>query len=81
MGALLDLRVNRELKVVEVTNDPDNCPEFAEASAKYPELVERVEDESAVFVVDPETGDFWPACEFFNMCAVTAFLVNPAELF
>jgi len=72
--------LNRKLRVVEVTNDLDNCPEFADASAEYPQLVERVEDESAVFVVDTETGDFWPAAEFFHMVAVTAFLVNPAEL-
>lgn len=72
--------MNRELKVVRVTNNPDEYPEFAEASVEFPELVEYIDDESATFIVDPETGDFWPADEFFHMVAVTAFLVNPVEL-
>jgi hypothetical protein len=65
---------------VTVTREPDEYPEFAEASAEYPQLVEYVKDEYTIFVVDSETGDFWPASEFFYMCEVTAFLVNPAEL-
>ncbi len=73
--------MNYELKVVEVTNNPGEYPEFARASAEYPQLVDRlVEDESATFVVDPETGDFWPIAEFFHVCAITAFLVDQAEL-
>jgi len=72
--------MDRELKVVMVTNDPDNYPELADISAKYPGLVERVEDEFAVFIVDSETHDFWLASEFFDMCLVTSFLVNSAEL-
>ena len=72
--------MSRELKIVTVTRKPDLCPEYAEASAEYPKLVKYVEDDSAVFVVDPETGNFWPAAEFFHMCAVTTFFVNPAEL-
>lgn len=72
--------MNRELRVVTVTNNPDDYPDFAEASIEFPELVKRIEDEFAILVVDSETGEFWPAAEFFHMCAVTAFLVNPAEL-
>lgn len=68
------------LQVVRVTNNPDEYPELAKASAECPELVKHVEDECATFIVDSKTGDFWPAAEFFYMCDVTAFLVNPAEL-
>lgn len=72
--------MNRELRVVRVTNKPDEYPDFVAASAEFPELVECIEDEAAAFVVDSETGEFWPVAEFFFMCDVTAFLVNPAEL-
>ena len=68
------------LEIVRVTNNPSEYPDFGKASAEYPELVKHIEDECAVFVVDSETGNFWPAAEFFLMCAVTAILVNPAEL-
>ena len=74
------MAMNRELKIVRVTNSPSVYPEFAEASAEYPQLVMYVKDEYAVFVVDPKTGDFWPANEFFYMYSVTAFLMDPIEL-
>jgi len=74
------MTMNRELRVVTVTNKPDEYPESAEASVEFPELVGYIDDEAETFIVDPETDDFWPAAEFFHMVAVTAFLANPAEL-
>jgi len=71
---------NHELKVVTVTTNPDAYPEHAEASVKYPELVRYVDDEATTFVVDPESGNFWPATEFFYMHKVTAFKVDSKEL-
>lgn len=50
--------MNRELMVVQVTNNPDDYPELAEVSADYPELVKCVEDEADIFVVDPKTDNF-----------------------
>lgn len=70
----------RELKVVTVTNRPDNHPELAEVSARRLDLVEYSAAEIATYVVDPATGNFWPAAEFFDMNSVTAFLVNPIGL-
>lgn len=69
-----------KLLVVTVTNKPELCPEYAEASARFPELVKYVEDDSAMFVVDPDRGNFWPANEFFYMNLVTALSVDPTEL-
>lgn len=73
-------QLTHELKVVTVTEDPEAYPKYAEASAEYPELVGYLEDEFETFIVDSETGEFWPEHDFFGMSEVTAIAVDPEEL-
>ena len=53
-------------KVITVTNNLNEYPHYREATLAHPELVDRVGDECETFVVD-ETGQYWPADEFFAM--------------
>ena len=60
-------------RVVTISNNLQKYPQFVEDSADFPQLVEYVEDECAVFVVDLSDGDFYPASEFFMMATIKYF--------
>lgn len=68
------------LHVARITNNPKEYPDCVEDSEEYPEIIEYVEDEMDLFIVDPETRNFWPAKEFFLMVGIRDFLVSVDEL-
>ena len=63
-------------KVITVTNNPSEYPEFEDASKKYPELVDVIEDEVDTFVITEDDDRFWYASEFFMMTEVKDFQTN-----
>ena len=77
--------VTRKYKVVSIlTNDKEIFEkvkeEYSERTLKeteeYPHLRSSVRDEQDLFVIDPETEDWWPAEEFFYHELVQEFTVN-----
>jgi hypothetical protein len=69
----------KKLLVVTVTNNPEEYPEHAEASKKYPDLVEYVEDEIETFIYDPEDDGFWKS-NFFMCVDLDCFYVDEGSL-
>ena len=63
-----------QFRVVVITNNLEEYPEYRENTEEFPEMVPYVEDEVRVFVSGG--GDFWPANEFFDMVSVTRFTVD-----
>ncbi len=59
-------------RVLEITNNPDGYPEAAKDSQEFPHMVKRVNDEFDLFIVD-ESGQWWPADEFFDMVDLAEF--------
>jgi hypothetical protein len=53
-------------KVITVTNNVNEYPQYRKSTLEHPELVDLICDECATFVVD-ETNQYWPADEFFAM--------------
>ena len=65
-----------ECMVVWVTKNVERYPEHKTDTETFPHLVRYVDDETAGFVVDLETGDFWPVAEYFLMEKVRRFRVE-----
>ena len=66
-----------KFRVIVVTNNPEEYPQYAEASKEFPDLVEEIEDECETFVVLIESSRFerghWPARDFFMMVHIGSF--------
>lgn len=70
-----------EFVVVNITTDLERNPEDREDTELYPYLVKAIRNaESAQFVVDSDTGDSWPADEFFVMNKVRRFAILEGEV-
>ena len=70
----------KKLRLVIVTNNPEEYPQHREDSEEFPHLVDRVEDEIELFIVDDEDGGYWEARDFFNCTNVTHFIVDSSEV-
>ncbi|KPK54172.1 MAG: hypothetical protein AMS22_06325 [Thiotrichales bacterium SG8_50] len=66
-------------RVVKITNNVDRYPECADDTAKYPDLVQHVEDEMELFIISADTGRFWPAGDFFYMTDVDFFTTGETK--
>jgi len=66
-------------RVVTVTNNLKEYPQYHDDTEEFLEMVSYVEDEVATFVVNTCDGDFWPAREFFNMVTISHFVIDSAE--
>lgn len=42
-------------------------------SAEFPDLIDKVKDESDIFIVNEATGNYYPSSEFFAMMFVSRF--------
>lgn len=62
-------------QVVTITNNLEEYPESREDTEMFSHLVPHVKDEQELFVVDLNTGDWWPAEQFFLMNEVRQFVV------
>ena len=63
-------------RVVEITNNPSEYPEAVKDTEEFPDLIEEIEDEAALFVVqilDGKAFQYWPAAEFFMMIKIKTF--------
>lgn len=66
-----------EFIVVGITTDIEEYPEDREDTEAYPHLVRHIRNaDSAQFVVDLDTGDFWPANDFFAINRVRRFTLT-----
>ncbi len=66
-----------EFIVVGISRDVVANPEDKEDTELYPHLVKYLRNfDSRQFVVDLDTGDFWPADEFFDMNKVRRFTLT-----
>ena len=66
-----------EFAVVNITRDVEEHPEDRADTELCPHLVKHIRNaDSAQFVVDLDTGDFWPADEFFAMNKVRRFILT-----
>lgn len=72
--------LDHRLRVVAITNNLVDYPECVKDTEEFPNLIEYVEDEMAIFVVDTTNNNFWRADEFFYMVEVTEFLVDSKQL-
>ena len=61
-----------DYRVVSITKDVSRYPESAKDTEEFPELVEEVEDEQALFVIG-ENGKIYKADEFFYSVEVKRF--------
>jgi len=66
-------------RVVSITNNIPDYPESEADTNEFPHIVKYVDDEQDSFVIDAETGQFWPADEFFSMVDVKEFHVKERE--
>jgi hypothetical protein len=70
-----------EFRVVTVTNNLTDYPEYREDTEQFRYLVTYVEDDFETFVVDTrEKGGFWTANEFFACVDIKCFIVDSSEL-
>lgn len=69
----------RKLRVVTVTTDVDQYPQYREDTEEFPNLVVFVEDDFETFIVD-EDGGYWEAKDFFDCVNITHFIVESSEL-
>lgn len=63
----------KHFRVVIITNNLKEYPQYQDDTKEFPDMVPYVEDEVAVFVSNAD--DFWPASEFFDMVSITDFFV------
>ncbi len=68
-----------KFRVVTVTNNLEEYPQYRDDTEEFPEIVSYVEDEANTFIVDTRDGDFWPAREFFDMVTISHFFIDSAE--
>lgn len=68
-----------QFRVVTITNDLEEYPQYRADTEEFLELVQWIEDEIEVLVIDPRDGGFWPAREFFEMVRVKHFIVDSSE--
>jgi len=66
-------------RVLSITNNPENYPESISDSVEFPDLVEEVEDEQELFIYHQESGQFYPAGDFFRMVNVIDFTATFEE--
>ena len=64
--------VEEEFRVICITTDVEEYPEYAADTEEFPHLLDRVEDDFVTLVLDSEGNDC-PASEFFNMVDVKKF--------
>ncbi len=62
-------------KVIKITNDLSEYPEYREDTERYPCLIEQIEDEVELFVIS-ETGDTYIAQDFFREECIKEFKTN-----
>lgn len=60
-------------KVVKIANNLKDYPDCKEDTNAYPELVKHVQDEMDLFIVDEDSGEWFPSNEFFYMVKLTTF--------
>ena len=58
--------MNCRIVSVSKTGDSIDFPDNNE----FPHLIQYVSDEEDLFIVNEDTGDFWPADEFFMMVTI-----------
>lgn len=63
-------------RVVTVTNDLENNPEYAEDTIAYPDLIKYVEGDLAIFVIDLTNDNVYSHDQFFMMVAVKEFEIT-----
>lgn len=68
-------------RIVSITNNPEDYPECRDDSKEFSHLIDELEDEMDTFVVNEETGEFWPHGEFFIACDVNIKRFQPIEWF
>jgi len=68
-----------EYRVVTVTNDVSEYPQYTDDSLEFPDLVDHIEDELETFVISSD-GDYCNARDFFNMTDVKKFTVADRTL-
>lgn len=63
--------MNYRVVSVSRTGDSVDFPDNDE----FPHLIKYVSDEEELFIVNENTGDYWPADEFFMMVTIKRFVV------
>lgn len=61
-------------RVVTVTNDLENNPEYAEDTIAYPDLIKYVEGDLAIFVIDLTNDKIYSHDEFFIVVGIKEFM-------
>ena len=65
--------MSKNYRVVKISNNIEDYPECKEDTEKYPHLINRVMDEMDFFIVDEDSGEWFPSNEFFYMVKLTTF--------
>lgn len=68
-----------EFRVITITNDLQEHPQYRDDTEEFPNLVQYIEDEVETFVVDMRDGGFWGASDFFFGTNITHFIVDSSE--
>lgn len=67
-----------KFRIVNVTTDLDEYPQYREDTEEFAHLIVYVEDDFETFIVD-EDGGFWEAKDFFYCTNITHFIVDSTE--
>lgn len=67
-------------RVVRISNNIEEYPDCAQDTKEFPHLIERVSDEMDVFIV-ADSGEWWPASEFFHMVDIHMFEGNDGKTY
>lgn len=62
-------------RVIRVTNNVDDYPEYKKQSLKFPGLVQRIVDEIETYIVS-DSGEIYTADEFFHSVNVRGFVIT-----
>jgi len=66
----------KRYKLIHITNNIEEYPEDENDTLEYPNLIDEVEDEEEHFIIDLETGEYFPARDFFLMVDLEYFYVE-----
>ena len=69
-----------EFRVITITSDLDNFPQYQEDTEEFPELIETMTHYVETLVVDPRDCGCWKASEFFDATDITRVVVDVAEV-
>jgi len=70
-----------KFRVLHISNNLDEYPHCVKDTDEFPHVVKWVEDEYAMFILDEDTQNFYPAGEFFYMTeGITTFDTETQEL-